>query len=42
MEYLVRKMGGRREVEGRWMDGEWMGKEDGQGGLCEFFPVFFG
>ena len=42
MEYLRRKMGGRWEEEGRWMDGEWMGKEDGLGGLCEFFPDFFG
>ena len=35
-------MGGRWEEEGRGMNGKCMGKENGQGGLCEFFPVFFG
>ena len=46
MEYLRRKMGGRWEEEGRWMDGEWMGNEWGKGmdreGVLSFFPVFFG
>ena len=46
MEYLRRKKGGRREEEGRWMDGEWMGNGWGKRmdweGVLSFFPVFFG